>query len=473
MENNNLFNGRYFFERMLGRGNFSEVWLAKDVQTDIEVALKIYAPATGLDNNGLQMLSREFAIVVNANHSNLLKPLYYDVCDRKPFLVLPFCKSGSIIRYVGRFTEEDTWHLLHDVASGLAFLHSMGTPIIHQDIKPDNIMIGEAGQYQITDFGVSAHSRSTLRKTMSSDLKSAGTTAYMAPERFGKSSQPQPANDIWSLGVMAYEMLTGDVPFGDHGGLLQKQGADIPDLPSNRVSPNSELSLVLHHCLAEAPEDRPTAEQLTEWAEKGLRGEKIFPSFWHKHRTAVVGIVCGNVLLLLILLLIWKIVSHKSGLDLPDEGTYAYACYQLKDAKQAEDGLKLIQEFSAEGNDEATYLLSQLYFKSLSPRDYQSDSIMVMKKALNLSVDNNKAHELLLKTIEQNPLHYHALYELGCDYLGGEARTEAVRRNIPEADKCLKRALEIAKEQNDNHYVELISVQIARYSDEEENNNNE
>ena len=77
MENNNLFHDRYFLERLLGRGNFSEVWLAKDIKTDIEVALKIYAPATGLDDHGMNVLSREFAIVVNANQRNLLKPLYY------------------------------------------------------------------------------------------------------------------------------------------------------------------------------------------------------------------------------------------------------------------------------------------------------------------------------------------------------------------------------------------------------------
>lgn len=466
MENNNLFNGRYFFERMLGRGNFSEVWLAKDVQTDIEVALKIYAPATGLDSNGLQILSREFAIVVNANHSNLLKPLYYDVCDRKPFLVLPFCKSGSILRHVGRFTEEDTWHLLHDVASGLAFLHAMEPPIIHQDIKPDNIMIGDAGQYQITDFGVSAHSRSTLRKTMSSELKSAGTTAYMGPERFGKNSQPQPANDIWSLGVMAYEMMTGDVPFGDHGGLLQKQGADIPDIPANKLSPGSELGLVLQHCLAENPDDRPTAEQLEQWADLGLRGEKIFPSFVEKHKTAIIGAVCGFLLLLVFALLIWRVLSHKPELDVPAEGTYAYACYQLKDAKQARDGLLLAQKLSDEGNAEATYLLSQLYFKSLSIRDYQPDSILAIKKNLSLPTDNMKAHELLLNTIEQNPNHYHALYELGSDYLGGDARTEAVSRDIAKADQYLRKALTLAEKNSDTRYVDLIKEQIARYADE-------
>lgn len=68
MEENKLFHERYFLERMIGRGNFSEVWLAKDLKTEISVALKIYAPATGLDDQGLNIFAREFSLVVNANH---------------------------------------------------------------------------------------------------------------------------------------------------------------------------------------------------------------------------------------------------------------------------------------------------------------------------------------------------------------------------------------------------------------------
>ena len=118
MDKNNLFHDRYFLERLLGRGNFSEVWLANDIKTDIQVALKIYAPATGLDDHGMNVLSREFAIVVSANQKNLLKPLYYDSYERKPYLVLPYCKNGTIQRLIGKFSEEDAWKLFRDVAAG-------------------------------------------------------------------------------------------------------------------------------------------------------------------------------------------------------------------------------------------------------------------------------------------------------------------------------------------------------------------
>lgn len=292
MEENKLFNDRYFLERLLGRGNFSEVWLAKDSKTDIKVALKIYAPATGLDDAGLNVFAREFSLVVNANHKNLLKPLYYDSCDRKPFLVLPFCEQGSIMKYVGKMSENDAWRLLRDVASGLAWLHGMNPPVIHQDIKPDNVMIGENGDFMITDFGVSTHVKSTLRKSMSAAFSSAGTIAYMAPERFSKDNTPIMANDVYSLGATVYEMLTGDTPFGDDGGLIQMKGAEVPELKGD-FSP--QLNEVVARCLRTNPWERPTAEQLEKYADDGLNGRKIVfagdKTFWQKYKLAVVAAV--------------------------------------------------------------------------------------------------------------------------------------------------------------------------------------
>ncbi|HJH71300.1 MAG TPA: serine/threonine-protein kinase [Bacteroidaceae bacterium] len=306
MEQNNLFHDRYFLERLLGRGNFSEVWLAKDTKTDIKVALKVYAPATGLDDAGLNVFAREFSLVVNANHKNLLKPLYYDSCDRKPYLVLPYCEKGSIMKLVGKFSEQDAWRLLRDVASGLAWLHAMNPPVIHQDIKPDNIMVADNGDFMITDFGVSTHLRSTLRKSLSSAFSSAGTVAYMAPERFGKDNTPIMANDIYSLGATVFEMLSGDTPFGDDGGLVQKKGAEIPELKGD-YSP--QLKKLIYKCLSTDPWKRPTAEQLEQYAITGLSGNTIKyadeKTAWQKHKllfsvvggVLVVAIIGGGMLI--------------------------------------------------------------------------------------------------------------------------------------------------------------------------------
>ena len=144
---------RYELLKQLGRGGFSEVWLALDKLTDVKVAIKIYAPGMGLDDAGISLFTQEFSLVFDINHTNLLHPTYYDCWERMPYLILPFCKNGSIFKYLtdnNRITETESWHLLHDVAEGLAYLHAKLPPVIHQDIKPDNILINDENGYMIT-----------------------------------------------------------------------------------------------------------------------------------------------------------------------------------------------------------------------------------------------------------------------------------------------------------------------------------
>lgn len=263
---------RYTLKKFIGRGTYAEVWLALDNDTNIDVALKIYAPATGLDDYGLNVFAHEFSIVAGVNDSNLLIPKHYDSFDRRPFLVLPYCEKGSVKSLIGKTSEEQAWDMMLDVARGLKALHSMNPPIIHQDIKPDNIMIGNNGHYLISDFGVSAHLHSTLRRSMSESLSTAGTRAYMASERFSKRNAPIMASDIWSLGSSIYEMLTGDVPFGNDGGLLQKSGAEIPELIGDY---SEDLRMLIEKCLAATPWDRPTAEQLEQLCLEHIDGITI------------------------------------------------------------------------------------------------------------------------------------------------------------------------------------------------------
>ncbi len=303
MEEYSIFHERYKLEKLLGKGAYSEVWLAHDEKTDIEVALKIFAPSTGLDDVGLQMFAHEFSLVVNVSDANILKPLFYDSYERKPYLVLPYCRQGSIKRKIGETTEDEAWTIMLDVARGLKSLHSQEPPIIHQDIKPDNILIADDGHYKITDFGVSTKVHSTLRKSIGLELTSAGTSAYMAPERFSRQNTPIMPNDIWSLGSMVYELLTGEVPFAGNGvvegGLLQKSGAEIPELPGKL---SSELRKTIESCLALLPYNRPTAEQLEEICSK-----RKAPVNNNKNKlyflyvlVAILGIACGAILRIII-----------------------------------------------------------------------------------------------------------------------------------------------------------------------------
>lgn len=261
LQENTLFANRYQLIRLLGRGGFSEVWLAKDNWTRLQIALKVYAPGQGMDQDGLQDFCGELASVYDLNHTNLLKPQHVDTWENMPYLIMAYCPAGSCVKRVGKMTEEELWKLIHDVAAGLAYLHEKD--VVHQDIKPDNILMDEEGHFLITDFGISTRARSTLRKSVIGGSTSGGTTAYMGPERFSRQPAPTKASDIWSFGAMAFELLEGVVPFGEIGGGLQKGGAEIPFI---NAPVSDALKYTIFKMLSKETWDRPTAATLVEWA---------------------------------------------------------------------------------------------------------------------------------------------------------------------------------------------------------------
>lgn len=256
---------RYHLIKKLGSGAFSEVWLADDRKGGVQVAIKVYAAKTG---QGIAMFEKEFAGVHDMNHTNLLRPDYFDSWEDKPFLVLKYCKNGSTFSHHilagNRITEAQCWRLLHDVAAGLSYLHRRQPPVLHQDIKPDNILIGDDGQYLITDFGISKtvkEDETVNLKRRSTKEQVAGTTAYMAPERFSRRPKAIMASDIWSLGAMMVELMTGEPPFGEFGGLSQKQDTPIPEIEGNY---SQKLCGLVRLCLEFEARKRPSANVIED-----------------------------------------------------------------------------------------------------------------------------------------------------------------------------------------------------------------
>ncbi len=250
LEPNTIFDGRYRLIELLGQGASAQVWLAEDSLTNLRVAVKIFSAIQGeFDSYGAKDFQKEFTTVYNINHQNLLTPTNYSVNNGTPYLVLPYCENGSVSSMVGRCDEADVVKLLHDVAAGLEHLHRHN--VIHQDIKPDNIMLDDDLNFMLSDFGIS-----TGRNSESESY--GGTRAYMSPERFNGVSDSK--GDIWALGATAYEMLTGNAPFGDHGGLVQAQGEPMP--PIERTDLSSGLIKLIGEMLDADPAKRPTPEQV-------------------------------------------------------------------------------------------------------------------------------------------------------------------------------------------------------------------
>ena len=260
LKENTLFDDRYKLLRKLGEGGYSEVWYVEDTFAKIKLALKIFLPSAQLDERGIELFRNEFTVIYNLNHSNLLKCTYLGVANGCPYLVMPYYEGGSAENLIGKCDESTCWAFLHDVSAGLAHLHDQHPPIIHQDIKPDNILV-DKGKYVITDFGISFN----MRNALAGDVEEAvvkGTKPYMPPEKFQQDSTPLMAGDIWALGASAYELVTGHLPF-KNGGLDQQEETPIPSLPDHC---SEELRALVSQCLNFHPWERPFAkdvEQLT------------------------------------------------------------------------------------------------------------------------------------------------------------------------------------------------------------------
>jgi serine/threonine protein kinase len=269
-----IFANRYQLIKKLGSGGYSEVWLASDIRSkDLSIALKIFASSTGLDNMGLEIFENEYSLVFNLNHPNLLRPSHYDVFEDRPYLVMPYLSKGSCVSLCGKMSELNIAKFIYQMAGALDYLHSLNPPIIHQDIKPDNILIDAFDNYIITDFGISVKMRRTLTKSMGNHSNS-GTTAYMAPERFSKKladKSPVFANDIFSLGVTVFELLTDELPYGDQGGIVAASGIEPTELPEDF---SENLREIVNLCLAKNTWDRPKASELKEVAFQYIKNNK-------------------------------------------------------------------------------------------------------------------------------------------------------------------------------------------------------
>ena len=263
------FDNRYLLKKRLGEGSFGEVWLAEDTAVNnILVAVKIYLY---MNEAGIDDFKKEYSLAFNLHHSNLLHINYFGVCERRPYLVMPYCPNGSASKFKGCMDEAMAWRFIRDVASGLACLHAEEPPMIHQDIKPDNVLIDEKGNFLISDFGISKNLRSTISQKAFS-----GTIPYSGPERFGKKSVLVRNSDIWALGASAYELVDGNWPFGEHGGLIQRSNEDYEKI---EAPCSEELQNLIYSCLQYETWDRPSAEQLADYASDYIKGRKETPAW--------------------------------------------------------------------------------------------------------------------------------------------------------------------------------------------------
>jgi serine/threonine protein kinase len=308
---NEMYAGRYLLEKLVGEGGFSEVWKAKDTMADeATVAIKIYAPEKGLEDFGIKQFRKEYSITHHLSHPHLIKVFHFDISDRSPYLIMPYYKLGSLSNLLyeqGTLDEKQIALFMFQVGGALEELHLQEPIILHQDIKPDNILIQEYDHFILTDFGISSQTRHTLSKSTGS-FKSL-TIAYAPPERFDKNPASNEASDVFSLGVTLYETCTGHVPWEGNGGQSLLKGAQVPELPPKFPR---ELNRMIQSCMCLDSSERPSAGKIKSWGKFYLDNAYWKYSDEEKPKTPPLKKIIFASLSILLLLSVAGFLYYKS-----------------------------------------------------------------------------------------------------------------------------------------------------------------
>lgn len=258
---NDVFADRYQLTELMGEGDFSEVWKARDQsEGDALIVLKIYAPAKELDDEEVRQIRREFSLSKNLSHPHLLKAYHFGVSEANTYMVMPYCPMGSLKRLLeeqGPLSERQLALVLSQIGSALEELHSQDPPALHQDVKPENILISQPDHFLLADLGISSPTKQTLAK--SATVPKATTLAYAPPENFDPGQTSTAAGDIFSLGVTLFEMCTKTLPWGGSGGQILLKGENVPALPKHY---SAELNELLMACMSVNSAKRPRAGEL-------------------------------------------------------------------------------------------------------------------------------------------------------------------------------------------------------------------
>jgi hypothetical protein len=257
---------QYRIERLLGRGGMGAVYLAHEFALDRDVAIKVLPP----DQAGAPQLrdrfKREARIAARLNHPYIVPLHTFGEVDGLVYFVMGFVSGESLasrLRQQGRLESEEARTVLVHIVDALDYAHRQG--VVHRDIKPDNILIDEGSGFpMLTDFGIAKASIADTQLTTSGQLM--GTPDYMSPEQVSGKSEAGPASDLYSLGIVAYEMLSGHLPFEAESPIdAMTQRLTQAPRPLRSVAPDvsDDLVAAVNGCLHKDPASRwPDAKSL-------------------------------------------------------------------------------------------------------------------------------------------------------------------------------------------------------------------
>jgi tRNA A-37 threonylcarbamoyl transferase component Bud32 len=250
--------GRYDVLEVIGRGGAAIVYLAYQRDLRRHVALKELLAQHLADPSFAERFVEESRLAGAMNHSSIVTVHEFFEHDEVPYIAMEHLPRGSLRPYVGRLSVAQIAGVLESVLAGLAYGARQG--IVHRDLKPENLLVAADGRVKIADFGVArAYNAAAPRAVVTATGTTIGTPAYMAPEQ-ALGEELTPATDLYSLGIVAWEMFTGAVPFESTGtpvAVLYRQVHE-PIPPVREIDPDIDerLALWLDRMLAKRPDDR-------------------------------------------------------------------------------------------------------------------------------------------------------------------------------------------------------------------------
>ena len=258
---NEALQGRYRIIRPIGSGGMATVYLAEDLRHDRKVAFKVLRPdfAATLGSN---RFLEEIRIAAKLTHPHIMPVHDSGEADGLLFYVMPFSQEESLKEMVGRDGElpvEDAVKVLEEVVDAIGYAHSHG--VVHRDVKPGNVLL-QGGHAMIVDFGVAKALSEIARRSegeSTAEGMAIGTPAYMAPEQAAADPSVDHRADLYAIGVLAYELLSGRTPFegGTPQSVLTRQITEAPvPVHVHRPSVSPELSAWVMRCLEKRPADR-------------------------------------------------------------------------------------------------------------------------------------------------------------------------------------------------------------------------
>jgi tRNA A-37 threonylcarbamoyl transferase component Bud32 len=251
-----VLSGRYKLEAKLGSGGMSTVYLARDTTLDRQVAVKVLHREMSEQEDQLQRFRQEARAVAKLSHPNVVAVIDAGEDGGHPYIVFEYVEGETLkqrINRIGALDPQEALVYAIEIARGLTVAHNRR--MVHRDIKPQNVLIDAEGRAKLTDFGIS---RQLEQDGMTATGRVLGTTDYVAPEQAMGHPVDQ-RSDVYSLGVVLYEMLIGQVPFqadSQVGVAMKHVNEELPDVQQRRPELSAAAAMVVERATAKDPEQR-------------------------------------------------------------------------------------------------------------------------------------------------------------------------------------------------------------------------